>query len=286
MKFVQYLLSAACAAMMCTACAQPPAADFVDAKILSDAASAAPGKPFRVGVLFTMKPDWHIYWKNPGESGFETSIKWKANPASTKVGELQYPAPIMFEMPGPLMSFGYAKEVLLFAEVTPAADAKEVEISADAKWLMCSDRCIPGKKSLSVKIPVGEATPANTEIFKKYAAQVPTATGDIKAQIATAKEGDAFVTKVTIDPAGKQILAGDDHGHRLYFFPDPLKGYVPEAPVVSKPDGQAGGKPAYTKPATVTIKMTPEQAGGTAPKVSGVVTYQLAGGEPKAMVVK
>lgn len=309
MKFVYYAIPAVCAAIISTGVAviaadkpqkqivvaqgapaskppNAPATDFVDAKIVADVSSAAPGKPFRVGVLFTMKPDWHIYWKNPGESGFETSIKWKANPSSTKFGELKYPAPIMFEMPGPLISYGYGEEVLLFTEVTPPADAKEVEISGDAKWLMCSDRCIPGKKSVGIKIPVGEAKPANDDIFKKYAAQVPTTTGDVKAKIATSKEGDNYVTKVTIDPAGKQLLAGGDHGYKMYFFPDPLKGYTAEAPEVSKPDGQAAGNPAYTKPATVTIKIIPEKADAPAPKVTGVLTYQLPNAPPKAVVVQ
>ena len=28
-----------------------------------------PGETFPVGVKFTLQPGWHIYWKNPGDSG-------------------------------------------------------------------------------------------------------------------------------------------------------------------------------------------------------------------------
>ena len=29
----------------------------------------APGRPLWLGLQFTHRPDWHTYWKHPGDSG-------------------------------------------------------------------------------------------------------------------------------------------------------------------------------------------------------------------------
>ena len=41
---------------------------LVKAELLADVSSVKPGEPFTVGVLLKMKPHWHVYWKNPGDS--------------------------------------------------------------------------------------------------------------------------------------------------------------------------------------------------------------------------
>ena len=34
------------------------------------------GKEFIVGLKFKLTPGWHIYWKNPGDSGLPPEINW------------------------------------------------------------------------------------------------------------------------------------------------------------------------------------------------------------------
>jgi hypothetical protein len=46
----------------------------VGARLVSDTASLEPGSTVRVGVLFEMEPGWHVYWKNPGDSGLATEV--------------------------------------------------------------------------------------------------------------------------------------------------------------------------------------------------------------------
>lgn len=47
--------------------------DLVKVALLADASSIKAGQPFTVGVKLTIKPDWHVYWKNPGDSGMATT---------------------------------------------------------------------------------------------------------------------------------------------------------------------------------------------------------------------
>ena len=44
--------------------------------LLVEASSAKPGTAVNVGLLLKMPDGWHTYWKNPGETGDATKIKW------------------------------------------------------------------------------------------------------------------------------------------------------------------------------------------------------------------
>ncbi|NCZ97019.1 thiol:disulfide interchange protein, partial [bacterium] len=54
---------------------------FQDAQLkvdlISEPKPILPGQPFTVGLRFQPKPGWHIYWKNPGDSGMAPSVKWR-----------------------------------------------------------------------------------------------------------------------------------------------------------------------------------------------------------------
>src|SRR5262250_2054351 len=45
----------------------------IELRLLVDP-TPAPGRVARVGVLFTLDPGWHVYWRNPGEAGLPTRL--------------------------------------------------------------------------------------------------------------------------------------------------------------------------------------------------------------------
>ena len=47
-----------------------------NARIVSNSYSAVKDSVIQIGVLIDLAKDWHIYWKNPGDSGMPTSIEW------------------------------------------------------------------------------------------------------------------------------------------------------------------------------------------------------------------
>ena len=115
----------------------------VEAQLVSDQLSAQPGKPVLVGLKLRMIPDWHTYWKNPGDSGLPTRIHWEL-PQGWKAGPIQWPYPSLLPV-GPLMNYGYEDDVVLLSELTPPADAKPgtADIKARVEWLVCKDICVP-----------------------------------------------------------------------------------------------------------------------------------------------
>lgn len=111
----------------------------------------ASGKTFWIGVLLEHEPHWHTYWRNPGDSGLATQIKWQL-PAGLNVGELQWPLPKKISVP-PLTSYGYEDAILLAAPVQVSADFKPtavVPLAAKVEWLACRQECIPQEANLQL----------------------------------------------------------------------------------------------------------------------------------------
>ena len=140
--------------------AQPVYQAHTQVELIFDVKSVQPGNPFWVGLRMRMDEDWHVYWKNPGDSGLAPTIEWKI-PEGFTVGEIQWPYPVRINA-GPLTSFGYEKEVILWSQIFPPkefAELETVEIFANVEWLACRVDCIPGKAELSLMFPKSDGPP-------------------------------------------------------------------------------------------------------------------------------
>ena len=175
MRAAAFLISVL-AVSICVVAAAPEKKQHVQAESLASVSAIKPGEPFKVGVRFKIDPEWHIYWINPGESGEPTTVQWTF-PEGYKVGAVEYPVPVNFPQPGDVKGYGYLGEVMLMATVTPPKDVApgtEVPFTVKAKWLVCSDVCIPGKASFDGKLTVAStATPANEDVFKQWTNRLP-----------------------------------------------------------------------------------------------------------------
>jgi len=140
------------------ASAQSPTS-AVKAQLVAERTSIRPGSPFRVALNFQIKPGWHIYWKNPGDTGLPTTVQWDL-PKGFSAHDLQWPVPRKFVSQG-LASYGYEGEVSLLALIDPPADLAPgiVPIRAHATWLACRIECTPGGADLSASLPVGSGAP-------------------------------------------------------------------------------------------------------------------------------
>ena len=49
----------------------------VRAELITSVDSVRAGEPFIAGVLLTIEPEWHVYWKYSGDAGLPTEITWK-----------------------------------------------------------------------------------------------------------------------------------------------------------------------------------------------------------------
>lgn len=143
------------------ALAMPVAAPHVRVDLLAETATVQPGRDATVGLRFVLEEGWHVYWRNPGDSGEAPTIEWTL-PAGLAAGTLEWPAPQRIAF-GPLTNFGYEGAVLLPARLHVAAavaTGTTLEVHARATWLVCdADECIPGSAPLSLMLPIDAAPP-------------------------------------------------------------------------------------------------------------------------------
>ncbi len=158
----------------------PVVAPHVQVELVAERASIQPGHDAGVGLRFALEPGWHVYWRNPGDSGEAPSVAWTLPPGFS-AGPIEWPSPERIPL-GPLTNFGYEGVALLPVTLRVPADLPNVatvDVHAKATWLVCNrDECIPGSAPLSLRLPVGGAAPGPTDatpLFEATRARLPTA---------------------------------------------------------------------------------------------------------------
>lgn len=188
--------------------------DNVRAELMADVSTVKPGEPFWVGLRQTIRPKWHTYWKNPGESGLPTEITWTLPPGA-KADPIVWPTPILFEIGG-ITNYGFKDESMLLVRITPPADlAGPLKLEAAANWLVCEDVCIPEEGKFELTLPSGTAAtlapPATRTLFEQARRNIPTES-PWPARYGVAKSGDPALV---IDAKGLKA----DTISNVYFFP-------------------------------------------------------------------
>jgi thiol:disulfide interchange protein DsbD len=188
----------------------------VHVSLLSEVIAMTPGQPFWVLLRQEIRPGWHTYWRNPGDSGAPTEIDWEL-PVGFSAGEIQWPSPERIAY-GPLMNFGYSNEVLYPVLITPPATLTNDPIALRARvgWLVCADICIPEDAVVSLTLAGATSPtaalidPANALLFQQARQRVP---ADAGFSASWAIEGTQVVMSI---PA----MGGDaDQVEAVEYFP-------------------------------------------------------------------
>ncbi|KAK0349663.1 hypothetical protein LTR94_032190, partial [Friedmanniomyces endolithicus] len=67
---------------------------------------ATPGSTAVVAIRQKIKPGWHTYWRNQGDSGGPTTLTW-ALPSDLTPGDILWPLPERQRLQS-LMNYGYS----------------------------------------------------------------------------------------------------------------------------------------------------------------------------------
>jgi thiol:disulfide interchange protein DsbD len=171
----------------------------------------APGKPVQLALRIEHQPNWHTYWKNPGDSGLPTTLSWTL-PEGVQAGEPQWPTPKKLAL-GPLVNYGYDGVLLLPVALTlpPGFAAPTLEVKLAAEWLVCKDVCIPESGEFSLSLPTQAAIAAHAADFDNARESMPQPMPAAKAQAQV--RDDTLVVTVGGLPAAWQ-------GREVAFFPE------------------------------------------------------------------
>ena len=130
-------------------------AQGVKASLTTDASvPIIAGQPFTVTVTLDLQPGWHTYWQYAGDSGLPPKVEWQL-PEGWKAGPLEFSVPEQYQEPGDMIIYGYEKQQLLRATITPPRDLpqdKIYKLKAKVSWLACKELCVPGSAEVSSAI--------------------------------------------------------------------------------------------------------------------------------------
>jgi thiol:disulfide interchange protein DsbD len=134
----------------------------VQATLISERAAVTPGVPFHVGIVMKIRDGWHIYWKNPGDSGLPPKIEWVDLAEGFVAGPIEFPLPHR-SAENDLMTYGYDRDVILPVTITPPRVIKtdSVTIGGMLQWLECKDICVPAGAKLRITLPVSSTPVAS-----------------------------------------------------------------------------------------------------------------------------
>lgn len=223
-----------------------------------------PGTPFHVGVHLRMAPGWYTYWRNPGDAGLATSVRWTL-PEGFRAGPVEWPAPRRF-VGGGLASYGYGEDVVLPVEIVPPPawpTGRPAAFSARVDWLACKGECVPGHAVLDWTVGSGpRAEPApGADILAAALARIPRVDPSVSVE-AIAEDG-AVRLRVTGIAGGMPVL------------------FVPELGGIVK----AAATPEWTRVAAGFGARLPLEAGVRAPdRMTGVLLLDGRSGPPAVLL--
>ena len=111
----------------------------------------APGGGEAIAISITVAPEWHIYWRNPGDSGAAPSVKLEL-PEGWTLGSLTYPRPEIFG-DSEERTFGYSGSVHLLVPVTrPEGWEGTLDVRGELSWLACRRSCVAGRSPLAAQL--------------------------------------------------------------------------------------------------------------------------------------
>jgi thiol:disulfide interchange protein DsbD len=152
----------------------------VRAELMAHAPDGADaGRKVWVGLQLTHQPDWHTYWKNPGDSGLPIRLQWTL-PHGVSAGDIAWPLPKRIPV-GSLVNYGFDGTVLLPVPLTIAPDfvaplpSADIEIKLNASWLVCRTECVPQDGEFVLRLPIRGSTAINAAAFEASFRAQPTA---------------------------------------------------------------------------------------------------------------
>ncbi len=255
------LLAFVCLASTALLQAAPAKIPHGTVELISDVQSIQPGSAFLVGLLFRLEPGWHIYWKNPGDSGQPPRVSWQL-PEGFKAGPIEWPAPKRLPV-GSLLDYGYEGEVLLPIGIeSPAVAPKKSSqtLSAALRVLVCRETCMPGKAALSLTLPVRDTAPqpsaAHRELFASAHAAQPQSL-PASWQVSAEESKDSFLLSLKGAPATANVA------------------FLPGQPKLIE---NAAPQHLSTAPGGVQLKLRrPEDATGTVTALDGLLISEEGG---------
>lgn len=228
-----------------------------------------------VAAVLSIEPGWHVYWKNPGDSGVAPTLRWTL-PEGLSARVVRWPRPRVFASEHET-TYGYEREVGLVVAIEAAREAKPGTSSGSlrADWMVCKELCLIGGGTADFKVEVlaagdpaadaisiraGDIVLPRDPVVRRWFGRLPLATPP-GSGLEAVVEGDVASGNLTLRLAGP--VGNFD---RVVFLPDSTPGTTcgEGHPVVGTVDGNRFRL-------EVPLAVRPADASGERLRVAGVL---------------
>jgi thiol:disulfide interchange protein DsbD len=246
--------------------------DHTRAGLVLAADAARPGDTVLAALTLHMDSGWHTYWKNPGDSGMATTIKWTL-PEGITAGEIQWPIPEKLPE-AELTTYVYTENATLLVPLKLSPDLKPgpLDIKARLDWLECQTRCVPGGTTVQSALTIGSETRPSKDaaLFPAWQKRLPQAGSGLSARAwwAKAAAGDTR-------PLVMEWIPGADAGE-ADFYPAASEEFEVQ-PAVERVPAEAG---------KIRIRKEVKKLSDDWPKEISGLLVQQTGAEQRAYEVK
>jgi thiol:disulfide interchange protein len=208
-------------------------------QLLLSADTARPGDTIFAGVDLKMEPGWHTYWKNPGDAGMATEIKWQL-PPGVSAGEIQWPLPKKLP-PAEVTTYGYEDEVMLIVPLTLATNlpAGPIDLKANVSWLECKEVCIPANTNAQATLNIGSETKNSTDsaTIESWKGKTPQPSQDWSIQAWWEKPANGDTRPLIIDGDLQRDISALP-SKEFDFFPDAYDNFEIQAATENVPEAK------------------------------------------------
>ncbi len=190
----------------------------VSVNLLTKRAKITEPGTYWVGFQMKIRDGWHVYWRNPGDSGLPTEIEWEDHDYIT-AGPIHWPRPERFDEEG-VTTYGYSNEVILLVPLNIAREESDMSasstLSANVNWLVCKEICLPESTTATLETGADGTfqnySAGSLSLFEKAEALLPEKTTAWRAE--AAYESDQF--EITVTPESGETAQPDVEN--IYFF--------------------------------------------------------------------
>lgn len=190
-------------------------------------------QPVTIALRFQIAPEWHLYWKNPGDAGLAPKAQWTL-PEGFTVSDFQFPTPHKIATET-AVDYGYDNELILLATLTPPkTPTRNFTLKAELNWLVCRESCIPGDATVELntaRLSTNDLTEAISHI-ERARKNMPEPLSNINVKlesaVATAQSGKTLLTL---------RFTGNDVKKITDFFPEEISGFIVNYSEIKVADG-------------------------------------------------
>jgi thiol:disulfide interchange protein len=228
---------------------------------------AKPGDTVTAAIELSSAPNWHTYWRNPGDAGLPTTIEWEL-PAGITAGAIEWPVPHKMTLQD-VGAYVYEGTEYLLIPLTIGADAKPgtFDLKGALAWLECEKVCIPQDGTIAARLSIGNQSKpsAAASIIDKARERLPRKAAPFPVTASWEASTNAGARLLVVEWATDNVQKPD-------FYPYEAEGYTVEtASTVTN----EGGKVRVKK------TVTPNDEGAAWPQsIMGLVLADAAAKDP------